>query len=203
MEPKRCDPSYVRCVALAVLFILFPALLPQASPLLPGDLVAGGSAPFNIDGAEGKRIRATDGIGRCCGTFGRSGDVTGIGTGMAQLRSPGKDALGKEGEPRPRMIAEEDAEDIVWSLPEVKDLVDRMRGTNAGPFAMITGYPAPQAKPGDPSAIYEIYVGENHGTHTVHAMTFLVDAYNGKVSVYDEAAGRSLSLEEYRKRLRK
>jgi hypothetical protein len=104
---------------------------------------------------------------------------------------------------RPRMLPEEEAEEIVWNLPEVKAIMQRMKWTGANPFAMITGYPNPGAKPGEQAAVYEVYVGENHGTHTVRAMTFIVDAYGGKVSVYDEVADRVIPLEQYRKQVQK
>jgi hypothetical protein len=116
---------------------------------------------------------------------------------------PAREASLKEKSTRPRMIPEEEAEEIVWNLPEVNAIASRMKGTGVAPFAMITGYPDPEAKPGEKSAVYEVYVGENHGTHTVRAITFLVDAYEGKVSVYDEAADRVIPIEEYRNRLRK
>ncbi len=104
---------------------------------------------------------------------------------------------------RPRLLTEEEAEEIVWNLPEVRAMAERMKGKAASPFAMITGYPDPDAEPGDQAAAYEVYVGENHGTHTVRAMIFIVDAYDGKVSVYDEAADRIIPIEEYRKQTRK
>jgi hypothetical protein len=159
--------------------------------------------PFDFAGTGGKQIRATGGIDLYNDAFVCPRDVTVSGSCIAESRSPEKETAVKEKGARPRMIAEEDAEEIVWNLPEVKAIANRLRGTDANPFAMITGYPAPEAKPGDPSAAYEVYVGENHGTHTVRAITFLVDAYYGKVSVYDEAADRIIPLEEYRKQVRK
>jgi hypothetical protein len=116
---------------------------------------------------------------------------------------PAREVSRKEKSTRPRMIPEEEAEEIVWNLPEVKAIANRMKRTGVNPFAMITGYPDPEAKPGEQSAAYEVYVGENHGTHTVRAMTFLVDAYGGEVSVYDEVADRVIPIEEYRNRVRK
>jgi len=78
-----------------------------------------------------------------------------------------------------------------------------MEGTKAAPFSIITGYPNPEAEPGKPGAYYEIYVGERHDTHTVRVLTVIVDAYSGKVSVYDEAADRVIPIEEYRKKARR
>jgi hypothetical protein len=120
-----------------------------------------------------------------------------------EICRPAREASIKEKSTRPRMLVEEEAEEIVWNLPEVKALAARMKGTNANPFSMITGYPDPEAKPGDNSAAYEFYVGENHGTHTVRAITFIVDGYSGKVSVYDVVADRLIPIEEYRKQVKK
>jgi hypothetical protein len=126
-----------------------------------------------------------------------------VATLLNDLCSPAKAASLKVKAERPRMIPEEEAEEIVWNLPEVKAIAERMKGKAANPFAMITGYPDPEAKPGEQSAAYEVYVGENHGTHTVRAMTFIVDAYGGKVSVYDEVADRVIPIEQYRKQVQK
>jgi hypothetical protein len=112
-------------------------------------------------------------------------------------------AAALEKKDRPRLLTEEQADEIVWNLPEVKAIASRMKGTNANPFSMITGYPDPEAKSGDIAAAYEVHVGENHGTHPVRAMTFIVDAYSGKVSVYDEVADRAIPIEEYRKQVNK
>jgi hypothetical protein len=103
----------------------------------------------------------------------------------------------------PKQLSDDEADEIVWALPEVQDLIKRMEGTKAAPFSMITGYPNPDAEPGKPGAVYEIYVGERHDTHTVRVLTVIVDAYSGKVSVYDEAADRVIPLEQYRQKARK
>ncbi len=103
----------------------------------------------------------------------------------------------------PRQISDDEADEIVWALPEVQGMIKRMEGTKASPFSMITAYPNPEAEPGKPGAFYEVYLGERHDTHTVRVMTLIVDAYSGKVSVYDEAADRVIPLEEYRKKARK
>jgi len=82
-------------------------------------------------------------------------------------------------------------------------MIKRMEGTKASPFSMITAYPNPEAEPGKPGAFYEVYLGERHDTHTVRVMTLIIDAYSGKVSVYDEAADRVIPIEEYRTRTSK
>ena len=46
-------------------------------------------------------------------------------------------------------------------------------------------------------------MGENHVSHTVRVMTFIVDAYDGTVSVYDVVTNRVIPIEQYRKQVRK
>ncbi|HQF76558.1 MAG TPA: hypothetical protein PK311_08150, partial [Syntrophales bacterium] len=103
----------------------------------------------------------------------------------------------------PRQLTDDEADEIVWALPEVQGLIRRMEGTKAAPFSMITGYPNPEAAPGTAGAFFEIYVGERHDAHTVRVLTVIVDAYSGKVSIYDETADRVIPIEEYRKKVRK
>lgn len=102
-----------------------------------------------------------------------------------------------------RQLTDDEADEIVWALPEVQGLIRRMEGTKAAPFSMITGYPNPEAAPGTAGAFFEIYVGERHDAHTVRVLTVIVDAYSGKVSIYDETADRVIPIEEYRKKVRK
>ena len=116
---------------------------------------------------------------------------------------PAREASIRQKSTRPRMLTEKEAEEIVWNLPEVKAFAKRMKGTDAKAFSMITGHPDAKAKAGEPAAAYEIYVGENHVSHTVRVMTFIVDAYDGNVSVYDVVTNRIIPIEQYRKQVRK
>ncbi len=148
--------------------------------------------PFDIRRFEGKEIRATAGIDLYNGAFVCPRDVVIVGDCKPPANAPKKDL--------PRQISDDEADEIVWALPEVQGMIRRMEGTKAAPFSMITGYPNPEAEPGKPGAFYEVSVGERHETHTVRVLTVVVDAYSGKVSVYDEAADRVIPIEEYRKR---
>jgi hypothetical protein len=153
--------------------------------------------PFDFRRYEGKQIRATAGIDLYNGAFVCPRDVQMVGDcnpGRADV-PPNKDL--------PRQLTDDEADEIVWGLPEVQGMIKRMEGTKASPFSMITGYPDPKAEPGKPGAYYEIYVGERHDTHTVRAMTLLIDAYSGSIFVYDEAADRAIPIEQYRKQVRK
>jgi len=152
---------------------------------------------FDFKRFEGKQIRATAGIDLYNGAFVCPRDVQILGDCKPGLvAAPAKKDL-------PQQISDDEAAEIVWALPEVQGMIKRMEGKKATPFSMITGYPNPQAEPGKPGAFYELYVGERHDTHTVRVLTVIVDAYSGKVSVYDEAADRVIPIEEYRKKVRK
>jgi hypothetical protein len=153
--------------------------------------------PFDFQRFEGKQIRAKAGIDFYNGAFVCPRDVQIVGD-CKPVRPdvPPKKEL-------PRQITDDEADEIVWALPEVQGMIERMKGTKVSPFSMITGYPDPKAEPGKPGAFYEIYVGERHDTHTVRVMNLLVDAYNGNIFVYDEVADRVISIEQYRKQVRK
>ena len=147
--------------------------------------------------SEGKQIRTRGGIDLYNGTFVCPREVQIVGDCKPGLADdPPKKEL-------PRQLTDDEADEIVWGLPEVQGMLERMKGTKVSPFSMITGYPDPKAEPGKPGAFYEIYVGERHETHTVRVMNLLIDAYNGSIFVYDEAADRVTPIEQYRKQVRK
>jgi hypothetical protein len=153
--------------------------------------------PFDFAGSEGKQVRAKGGIDLYNNAFVCPRDVVIVGDCKpARAAVPEKKDL-------PRQLTDDEADEIVWGLPEVRGMIERMEGTKASPFSMITGYPAPKAEPGKPGAFYEIYVGERHDTNTVRVMTLLIDAYSGSISVYDEAADKVIPIEQYRKQVHK
>jgi hypothetical protein len=148
--------------------------------------------PLDLAAHEGKRIAVTGHLLPADRFYADAASVRVLGPCAA----PAKKDL-------PRQITDDEADEIVWALPEVQDMIKRMEGSKASPFSMITGYPNPEAEPGKPGAYYEIYVGERHDTHTVRVLTVIVDAYSGKVSIYDEAADKVIPIEQYRKQVRK
>jgi hypothetical protein len=153
--------------------------------------------PFDFQRLEGKQIRARGGIDLYNGAFVCPREVQIVGD-----CNPARPDVQPKKE-LPRQITDDEADEIVWGLPEVQGMIERMKGTKVSPFSMITGYPDPKAEPGKPGAFYEIYVGERHDSHTVRVMNLLVDAYNGSIFVYDEAADRVIPIEQYRKQVRK
>ena len=182
------------CVKDGQLLIQAPERFKRERPLKISPCT---NIPFDFQRLEGKQIRATGGIDLYNGAFVCPRDVVIVGDCKPSRPDvPPKKEL-------PRQITDDEADEIVWGLPEVQGMIERMKGTKVSPFSMITGYPDPKAEPGKPGAFYEIYVGERHDTHTVRVMNLLVDAYNGSIFVYDEVADRVISIEQYRKQVRK
>lgn len=79
-------------------------------------------------------------------------------------------------------ISEEDAHRAVWNLPEVALRADQLRTLGIRPFTMTA------SAPDDDDLQYTIYFGEDHGTHTVHVATYLVDAHTGQVSTDQDSS---------------
>ena len=96
-------------------------------------------------------------------------------------------------------ISAEDAEKIVWELPEVKLRSDQIRKSGAKPFTKIESRPEKNAKPGTPQSVYTIYFGEDMGTHTNRVWTFLIDTQTRKISVYDAVTDSTIPLKDWRK----
>jgi hypothetical protein len=80
-------------------------------------------------------------------------------------------------------LSEEQAHRAVWELPEVEERAQEMRAQGVRPFTMTSSEPEARAVKGTESAAYVIYFGEDHGTHTVHVATFLVDPKTGEVTI--------------------
>lgn len=79
-------------------------------------------------------------------------------------------------------LSEQQAHSAVWALPEVEARAQELRGQGARPFTMTWSEPQAEAAPGTEGAAYVIYFGEDHGSHTVHVATFLVDSSTGHVT---------------------
>jgi hypothetical protein len=192
--PPVPDEAVTGCVTGGQMLIQAPERFKRERPLKISPCT---NIPFDFQIFEGKQIRARGGIDLYNGAFVCPREVQIVGNCKpAQADVPPKKDL-------PRQITDDEADEIVWGLPEVQGMIERMKGTKVSPFSMITGYPDPKAEPGKPGAFYEIYVGERHDTHTVRVMNLLVDAYNGSIFVYDEAADRVIPIEQYRKQVRK
>jgi hypothetical protein len=184
------------CVRDGQMIILAPERFKRERPLKINPCT---NVPFDFKLFEGREIRAKGGIDLYDGAFVCPRDVAITGDCKpVPIATPAKKDL-------PRQLSDDEADEIVWGLPEVQGMVRQIKESKevkAAPFSMITAYPDPKAEPGKPGAHYEIYVGERHDTHTVRVMTLIVDAYSGKVAVYDEKADKVIPIEQYRKQVR-
>jgi hypothetical protein len=151
-----------------------------------------GGSPFALSAHEGKRISIAGQL--------LPGDRFYAEAPSLQVLGPCATPAKKD---LPKQITDDEADEIAWALPEVQEMIKRMEGSKGAPFSMITGYPNPNAEPGKPDANFEIYVGERYETHTVRVLTLVIDAYSGKVSVYDAVIDRVVPIEEYRKKVQK
>jgi hypothetical protein len=79
-------------------------------------------------------------------------------------------------------ISEEQAHRAIWALPEVEARAQEIREQGVRPFTMTSSEPEIGAARGTEDAAYVIYFGEDHGTHTVHVETYLVDPKTGQVT---------------------
>ena len=79
---------------------------------------------------------------------------------------------------------------MVWEIPELQSIAETIRKNGRRPFTRIESSLEANAKPKSKKSGYVIYFREDTGTHTVGVMTFLVDAYTQKVSVYHFADGQ-------------
>jgi hypothetical protein len=79
-------------------------------------------------------------------------------------------------------LSEEQAHRAVWNLPEVSAAAEELRSRGVRPFTITASEPEPGAPAGTEGAGYVIYFGEDHGTHTAHVATYLVDPKTGGVT---------------------
>ena len=96
------------------------------------------------------------------------------------------------------LVSAEQAESLVWEIPELQSIAETIRKNGRRPFTRIESSPEANAKPDSLQSGYVIYFGEDAGTHTVRVMTFLVDAYTHKVSVYDFETDSYIPLDKWR-----
>ncbi len=91
------------------------------------------------------------------------------------------------------LITGQEAEQLVWQVPEVQNLAKYIREQGASPFTMVESGDETAWKKGQ----FRVYFGENHGTHAVRVATFVVNAVTGKVSVYDAVTDTIIPLAKW------
>lgn len=101
----------------------------------------------------------------------------------------------KKATPQEKMLSVEKAEQIVWALPEVKEMAVQIIRQGVKPFTRVES-----EVEGPNDNTYTVYFGEDHRTHTVRRETFIIDRETGGISVYDVTADKNLSLSEWRTR---
>ena len=84
--------------------------------------------PFDVQRFEGKQIRAKAGIDLYNGAFVCPREVQIVGDCKpARADTPPKKDL-------PRQLSDDEADEIVWGLPEVQGMLERMKGTKVSPY---------------------------------------------------------------------
>ncbi len=95
-------------------------------------------------------------------------------------------------------ISEDEANKLVWALPEVQAAAEQLRAQGSRPLTFAARKPAPSAVPGSAQADYMIAFGEDRDGHVTTLDTFAVDAYTKEISVYDVVEDKNISLDQWR-----
>ncbi len=98
-----------------------------------------------------------------------------------------------------RMLTEEEAYDLVWDLPEVKKDMERILERGGVPFSNVSARPDPGDQPGGKDSRYVIRFQGMHAKDVLIDLLFSVDAFTGRVSVFDSSSGSFIPLEEWRR----
>ena len=92
------------------------------------------------------------------------------------------------------------AEELIMDLPEVQSLAEEIsKHKGVRPIIIVESEPDPNAKSGTEEAAFRVYFGEDHKTHSVRVLTFLIDAETRQIFVYDDALSERIPLEVWRK----
>ena len=97
-----------------------------------------------------------------------------------------------------RMLTEEEAQELVWNLPEVQAAIVRILDQGGIPLSMVGFRPSREAQPGAGKAFYTIHFQGVHVMTPVPERTFCVEAYTGRISVFDPSSGKLIPLEDWR-----
>jgi hypothetical protein len=92
------------------------------------------------------------------------------------------------------------AEELFIDLPEAQLLAEEIsKHKGVRPIIIVESEPDPNAKSGTEEAAFRVYFGEDHKTHSVRVLTFLIDAETRQIFVYDDALSERIPLEVWRK----
>jgi hypothetical protein len=97
-----------------------------------------------------------------------------------------------------RMLTEEEAQELVWNLPEVQADITRILDQGGIPLSMVGFRPSPGTQPRAGKAFYTIHFQGIDVMTPVPERTFCVEAYAGRISIFDPSSGQLISLEDWR-----
>ncbi|HME43437.1 MAG TPA: hypothetical protein VKF36_10160 [Syntrophorhabdales bacterium] len=98
-----------------------------------------------------------------------------------------------------RMLTEEEAYDLVWNLPEVRKEIEKILDQGGVPLATVGMRPAPDSQPGEGNSFYIIRFQGIHAKSIFADQLFYVDAFAGRILVYDSYRGSLISLDDWRR----
>ena len=97
-----------------------------------------------------------------------------------------------------RMLTEEEAQELVWNLPEVQADITRILDQGGIPLSMVGFRPSVKAQPGAGKAFYTIHFQGERVKEPIPETIFCVDAFTGQIQVYEKSSGKIISLDDWR-----
>ncbi|MCG6537992.1 MAG: hypothetical protein L7F78_25575, partial [Syntrophales bacterium LBB04] len=89
--------------------------------------------------------------------------------------------------------------DLVWNLPEVKREIQAILDDGGIPFSTVAVRPEPGSRPEGKNSYYVISLRAIRTKDVMVDLLFSVNAFSGKMSVYDASAGSFISIEDWRR----
>ena len=113
--------------------------------------------------------------------------------------------IDRPGEPVPatetgRMLTEEEAQELVWNLPEVQSVIARILDQGGVPMSVVGLRPNPATMPGADKALFIIHFHGDRIKEPIPEMVFVVDAFTREIGVYEKSSGSIIPLEDWRHR---
>ena len=160
--------------------------------------------PVNLSSFEGKKIRVRGELLPGDQFIIEPESIENLGLCLAKTASSTKKDIPKKSklsnlyllaDENKKMIGEEKAQELIWSLPEVKEHSKRIKNMGKRPFTRIDARPEDASGNGN---FYIVYFGEDHGARVVNIMTFYVNAYTQRIYVYEPIFDTKYHIEQWR-----
>lgn len=122
--------------------------------------------------------------------------------GCEKKSTRGAGASGGSGSGGGGLLSQDDAELVLWKLPEVDHWANNVRRRGRGKVRPVTAAertPADCRADGDKRLTWQFYAGESHGTHMVMWNRFRVDAASGDIYVWDPLDDSYMTLVAWRR----